>query len=68
LLARIVAQRQLQAGNGFGTLGSAPTDSNLDVASPSDDLGETSDNLDKELQDLADKAKTAPKAEGTPKK
>jgi hypothetical protein len=67
LLARVVAQQQLRSGNGLGTIGAAP-DANLDVASPSEDLGETSDNLDQELQDLADKAKAAPKAESTPKK
>ncbi len=63
LMARVAAQRQIQSGNNFGNLGA---DSNFDLGSPKDDLGETSDNLDKELQDLADKNKNAPKTDAQP--
>jgi hypothetical protein len=65
LMARIAAQRQLATGNNFGAFGGA-TDSTLDTTTPADDLGETSDNLDKELQDLADKAKKAPTTDAQP--
>jgi hypothetical protein len=50
IFARMAAQRQFQNG-GFGDLGPA-------TGAPADDLGTASDNLEKQLQDLADKAKT----------
>jgi hypothetical protein len=65
LMARVAAQRQLTNGNNFGALG-AGADSTLDSAAPADDLGETSDNLDKELQDLANKEKSAPTTNAQP--
>ena len=66
LMARVAAQRQLAGGTNFGAFGGAGADSTLDTAAPADDLGETSDNLDKELQDLANKEKNAPTTNAQP--
>ncbi len=54
IFARIAAQRQLATGgfnNEFGA---------NDFGGPTDDLGATSDNLEQQLQGLADKAKNEP--------
>lgn len=63
IFARVAAQRQFQSGGptGFGDFGASG------LGAPEDDLGATSDDLDKQLQELADRAKTDEKTE-QPKK
>lgn len=62
IFARMEAQRQLQNGpGGFNDFGAS------DFGGPIDDLGATSDNLEEQLQGLAEKAKANIK-EAAPKK
>ncbi len=59
IFARVAAQRQLAGGPaGFGEFG----------GEPADELGATSDELEKQLQDLANKATTDQPAQTAPKK
>ena len=52
---RGAAQREMQRGSGFNDFGAA------DFGGATDDLGATSDELEKQLQELSEKAKEAPK-------
>lgn len=61
IFARVAAQRQAQLGGGFNDFNSA------DFNAPTDDLGATSDDLEKQLQELAEKAKAGEKPAQTKK-